>query len=322
MQLPRLRWTVRRRYSEFHTLHTTLVAQYSSIVSCIPFPDKTIFKMSELVIEDRRKALQAYLRELSSISVPNTAGGGMSRIRELDVFLELPEHVCGRAPVASARSPVASSPPSLGKAATPLMVRVTACVCRVCAHVRVCAWCACACVCMCVVQCGVAWRRVAVLSCGVVCARCVWYACVYLCAWVRMCTVLVLAGRSPCRCHALTAVACTVVLQSTPAGVRPSSLFPRTGELPLHTSEIFDYIVGLTQCMASPRASSLAVPNVTKEAKSVALFLDQCKGATRWHRYRQWQRRWRGAALLFRCADAAGRALSLQPQYSSRPRRG
>ena len=49
------------------------------------------------VIEERRVALQRYILELASISVPNPVGDsfGLIRIRELDDFLEVPVHVCG-----------------------------------------------------------------------------------------------------------------------------------------------------------------------------------------------------------------------------------
>ncbi len=87
----RLRWNVRRRFNEFHALHQRLVSLYPNLVTSVYFPEKTIFQMSQRVIEERRVALQRYLLDLASISVP--ASCGLIRIRELDEFLEVrPRH--------------------------------------------------------------------------------------------------------------------------------------------------------------------------------------------------------------------------------------
>jgi hypothetical protein len=113
----RLQWTVKRRYTEFYVLHHRLLQQHPGLISNMYFPQKTLFQMSPRVIEERRVALQRYILELASISVPNPVGvgHGLIRIRELDDFLEVPHHVCG--PGAIVSPPTLSNSALLGAAA-------------------------------------------------------------------------------------------------------------------------------------------------------------------------------------------------------------
>ncbi len=65
----RLQWNVRRRFNEFYALHTRLSGLYPNMMASVYFPEKTIFQMSQRVIEERRVALQRYLLDLACISV-------------------------------------------------------------------------------------------------------------------------------------------------------------------------------------------------------------------------------------------------------------
>lgn len=76
-------WTVSRRYSEFHQLHTKLSAIKLPNVA---FPEKTIFNFKEKILEERKRALEKYLQVIlaSSDSI-------WRRSKAWHEFLQLPE---------------------------------------------------------------------------------------------------------------------------------------------------------------------------------------------------------------------------------------
>lgn len=87
------KWEVRRRYSDFYYLHQTLCYKYPTLVGSVDFPEKTLFNTSPQVIEDRRKRLERYLKQVTMISIPSNSCGGLNRMREIDLFLEVARHM-------------------------------------------------------------------------------------------------------------------------------------------------------------------------------------------------------------------------------------
>ena len=92
------KWTVCKRYTQFLELHEALKLSYPNIMAMLYFPERTMFQMSKRIIEERRVALQRYILELASVSVPTPdeeRWQGLLRFRQLDDFLEVAVHVCG-----------------------------------------------------------------------------------------------------------------------------------------------------------------------------------------------------------------------------------
>lgn len=57
-------WNVYRRYSQFHSLHKTLKAQYPCISRFEFPPKKAIGNKDSKVVQERRKKLESYLRNV------------------------------------------------------------------------------------------------------------------------------------------------------------------------------------------------------------------------------------------------------------------
>ena len=81
-------WTVRRRYSEFHTFFTALKKQHRLDPTGISFPPKKLGKLTKEQIETRRSVLNSFLNEL--LDRRQTLSEGSAHA--LATFVEFEEH--------------------------------------------------------------------------------------------------------------------------------------------------------------------------------------------------------------------------------------
>lgn len=70
-------WNVYRRYSQFYALHKSLKARHPTVVGGFEFPPKkALGNKDSKVVQERRKKLETYLRNVLNYLQTNSGSGG------------------------------------------------------------------------------------------------------------------------------------------------------------------------------------------------------------------------------------------------------